>query len=232
MARTHLTPPIVPAPTAGNHAVNRDYVTTQTGLLVPKSLVDAKGDLLVGTADNTLARLPVGADGSVLTSDTTQASGVKWEQTIRVIWTVLCGANAAASDAYLALPAADPDLPTFATSPDYATPFAVTPALMTSLGISSFRFRLTVAHGDVRTFTPKVIGVNVVSPLDIASGTNIAVGSGVSIGNHVPVTLVTPWVTAADITAVSRSAAVFAFASSAAATGVGGFGHVSLEARA
>src|SRR4051794_18167404 len=38
-------------PSAAEDAVNRAYLETQTGLLIPKSLVDAKGDLLVGTAD-------------------------------------------------------------------------------------------------------------------------------------------------------------------------------------
>lgn len=45
---------------------------------VALSLVDAKGDLLLGIADNALTRLAVGADGRVLTTDSTQAEGVKW----------------------------------------------------------------------------------------------------------------------------------------------------------
>lgn len=47
-----------------------------SGLL--KSLFDAKGDLLVGTADNTVARLPVGSTGQALTVDPTTATGLKW----------------------------------------------------------------------------------------------------------------------------------------------------------
>lgn len=45
---------------------------------IPKSLVDAKGDLIAGTADNTPARLPVGDDGDVLTVDSAESTGVKW----------------------------------------------------------------------------------------------------------------------------------------------------------
>ena len=45
---------------------------------IPETLIDAKGDVIVGTAADTAARLGVGADGQVLTADSTQASGVKW----------------------------------------------------------------------------------------------------------------------------------------------------------
>lgn len=48
-------------------------------LAVPKSLIDAKGDLFAGTADNTPARLAVGTNGKVLTADSGSAAGVKWE---------------------------------------------------------------------------------------------------------------------------------------------------------
>jgi len=42
------------------------------------TLVDAKGDLLVGTASDTIGRLAVGTNGHILTADSTQSSGVKW----------------------------------------------------------------------------------------------------------------------------------------------------------
>lgn len=42
------------------------------------TLYDAKGDLLIGTANDARARLAVGTDGQVLTADSTQATGVKW----------------------------------------------------------------------------------------------------------------------------------------------------------
>jgi hypothetical protein len=46
---------------------------------VQRTLIDAKGDLLVGTANDTVARLPVsGVAGRVLTEDPAEAAGVKW----------------------------------------------------------------------------------------------------------------------------------------------------------
>ena len=45
---------------------------------LPASIIDAKGDVIVGTAADTAARLAVGADGQVLTADSAQVGGVKW----------------------------------------------------------------------------------------------------------------------------------------------------------
>jgi hypothetical protein len=46
---------------------------------VAKSLVDAKGDLIVGTADDTVGRLASSAtNGQVLTVDTSTGTGLKW----------------------------------------------------------------------------------------------------------------------------------------------------------
>lgn len=42
------------------------------------SNIDAKGDLLAGTADNTIGRLAVGTNGQVLTADSTTATGLAW----------------------------------------------------------------------------------------------------------------------------------------------------------
>lgn len=46
--------------------------------VVAQSLVDAKGDLLVGTANDTVGRLAAGTNGHVLTADSTTATGLKW----------------------------------------------------------------------------------------------------------------------------------------------------------
>ncbi len=45
---------------------------------VPVSLVDAKGDLLVGTADNTIGRLGTGTNGYILTANSGTATGLEW----------------------------------------------------------------------------------------------------------------------------------------------------------
>lgn len=45
---------------------------------VLKTIVDAKGDILAGTAADTLARVAVGTDGQVLTADAASTPGIKW----------------------------------------------------------------------------------------------------------------------------------------------------------
>jgi len=48
---------------------------------IAKSIVDAKGDLIVGTADNTVTRLPVGGtEGHVLTVASSATCGLEWAE--------------------------------------------------------------------------------------------------------------------------------------------------------
>jgi hypothetical protein len=45
---------------------------------IAKSIVDAKGDLIGATAADTVSRLAVGANGTVLTADSGETTGLKW----------------------------------------------------------------------------------------------------------------------------------------------------------
>ena len=68
---------IVAADMNTNFSDVETFVNSSPGLL-QNSLVDAKGDLLAASTDNTIARLAVGANTYVLTADSTEATGIKW----------------------------------------------------------------------------------------------------------------------------------------------------------
>jgi hypothetical protein len=52
------------------------WVTDATG--IPATIFDAKGDIIAASASDTAARLAVGANGTVLTADSTETTGLKW----------------------------------------------------------------------------------------------------------------------------------------------------------
>jgi hypothetical protein len=45
---------------------------------IPSTIIDAKGDLIAGTADDTFARVPVGTDGFALVASSGAAAGLAW----------------------------------------------------------------------------------------------------------------------------------------------------------
>ena len=53
-------------------------VTAELANRLTMSLIDAKGDLYVGTADNTVGRLAAGSNDQVLTVDSSTGTGLKW----------------------------------------------------------------------------------------------------------------------------------------------------------
>ena len=68
---------IVAADMNTNFSDVETFVNSSPGL-VQNSLVDAKGDLLAASADNTITRLAVGTNTYVLTADSSEGTGMKW----------------------------------------------------------------------------------------------------------------------------------------------------------
>ena len=51
---------------------------TNADAAIAKTIVDAKGDIIAATAADTVSRLAVGANDTVLTADSSTATGLKW----------------------------------------------------------------------------------------------------------------------------------------------------------
>ena len=63
---------------ATNADMDFTWVAQDDSNAIQNSIVDAKGDLIAATANDTPARLAVGTNGQVLTADSTAATGIKW----------------------------------------------------------------------------------------------------------------------------------------------------------
>lgn len=70
----------VPAMTAGDvyNIVAWIPATSIAADAIQKTLIDAKGDLIVGTADNTPGKLSVGSNGKILIADSAQTTGLAY----------------------------------------------------------------------------------------------------------------------------------------------------------
>jgi hypothetical protein len=53
-------------------------VFSNANAAIAKTIVDAKGDIIAATAADTVSRLAVGANNTVLTADSSTATGLKW----------------------------------------------------------------------------------------------------------------------------------------------------------
>jgi hypothetical protein len=55
-----------------------DFTWTADASGIPATIFDAKGDIIAASAADTAARLAVGANGTVLTADSAETTGLKW----------------------------------------------------------------------------------------------------------------------------------------------------------
>ena len=63
---------------ASNTDLDYSWVAQDDSNAIQNAIVDAKGDLIAATANDTPARLAVGTNGQFLTADSTASTGLKW----------------------------------------------------------------------------------------------------------------------------------------------------------
>lgn len=63
---------------AKNSNTDLDFKWVADASGIPATIFDAKGDIIAATAADTADRLPVGANNTVLTADSSTATGLKW----------------------------------------------------------------------------------------------------------------------------------------------------------
>jgi hypothetical protein len=81
-AATSATSAATSASSAATSATSAANSANQAAVVVASAiqgtLINAKGDLLVGVADDTVNRLPIGTDGYLLTATSSTTSGISW----------------------------------------------------------------------------------------------------------------------------------------------------------
>jgi trimeric autotransporter adhesin len=75
---------------AKNSNTDMDFKWVADASGIPATIFDAKGDLIAASAADTAARLAVGANNTVLTADSSTATGLKWATpSSGLTWTLL-----------------------------------------------------------------------------------------------------------------------------------------------
>lgn len=107
-------------------------VFNNAGAAIAKTIVDAKGDIIAATAADTVSRLAVGANDTVLTADSSTATGLKWGTVQSGGMTLLNSGNTSLSGSTI----------TFSSLGGYETLliniFGLNPSSSTAIGLMRF----------------------------------------------------------------------------------------------
>jgi hypothetical protein len=104
--------------------------------IITAGVVDAKGDLIVGSADDAVARLAVGTDNYILTADSSATNGVAWKapQAVGEFGSSIVFEGATANDYETTIAVTDPTADRTITFPDATGTVALTSDISNAAG--------------------------------------------------------------------------------------------------
>jgi hypothetical protein len=196
--------------------VNKDF-RVKAGLVVEGSTatvngknvltagtVDAKGDLIVGSADDAVARLAIGTNGHVLTANSSATYGVEWSApaAVGVFGSSISFEGATADDYETTLEVADPTADRTITLPNATGTVTLNDATQTlsNKTISYTNNTVTVQVANVSDLTASASELNLV---DGSSAGTIANGKAVVYGAAGEVNATTLQIAGTSLTATA-----------------------------
>jgi hypothetical protein len=154
--------------------IDDDGVLTELGAStgIAATIVDAAGDLIVASAADTVARLPVGADGDVLTADSGEALGVAWATPAGATDEIVGWSMPTLYSPFALLGVAPTTADALATSGgSIAIPFVVAAPMK----LHAYKLRNTDTAANLRTAESRLYRLNAAaSQLDFVTGTDAA----------------------------------------------------------
>ena len=138
--------------------------------IITAGVVDAKGDLIVGSADDAVARLGVGTNGQVLTANSSATYGVEWSApaAVGVFGSSITFEGATANDYETTIAVTDPTADHTITFPNATGTVALTsdiPSEYTNSSVDGY-----LSGGDGITYNSGVISADVAGGLEITGG--------------------------------------------------------------
>lgn len=117
--------------------------------IITAGVVDAKGDLIVGSADDAVARLGIGTNGQVLTANSSATYGVEWQApaAVGVFGSSIEFEGATANDFETTLAVTDPTADRTITLPDATGTVALTTDITVSATSTNTFSNKTIALG-------------------------------------------------------------------------------------
>lgn len=141
---------------------NTQWASPLDATKIPLSLVDAKGDVIAATANDTVTRLPVGSNNQVLIADSSTSTGLRWGSGGRLLQFATISVSTQSTTANSAT-----DIPGLAIS---FTPTSASSTIITDL------------FSDVSIFNNS--GLSFVSRVSFVGVVDTVVGNFVQIGRN------------------------------------------------